>query len=61
MRALAEELSLGLDAFVFVDDNPVECAAVRLHLPEVAVAEVTVAEPWKLVTMLASEPFSTRR
>ncbi|GAA4670335.1 hypothetical protein GCM10023347_25150 [Streptomyces chumphonensis] len=35
IRALAEELGLGTDAFVFLDDNPVEVAAVRAELPEV--------------------------
>lgn len=33
--AMAAELSLGLDSFVFVDDNPVECAEVRARLPQV--------------------------
>lgn len=42
MRAIAEELSLGLDSFVFVDDNPIERAAVRLALPDVAVPELGV-------------------
>ena len=35
MRSLAEELNLGLDAFVFIDDNPVECAEVRANCPDV--------------------------
>ncbi len=54
LRALAQELSLGLDSFVFVDDNPVECAAVRSQLPEVLVVEAPRNEPWKLVPMVAS-------
>jgi FkbH-like protein len=33
--ALSEELSLGLDTFVFVDDNPKECGEVEDTLPEV--------------------------
>ncbi|MEM9291675.1 MAG: HAD-IIIC family phosphatase [Acidobacteriota bacterium] len=37
IAALAQELSLGLDSFVFVDDNPVECAEVRAALPAVTV------------------------
>ena len=57
LRELAEELSLGLDSFLFVDDNPVECEAVRRHLPEVAVVEVPVDEPWTLVRKLADEAF----
>ncbi|APR77521.1 Peptide synthetase [Minicystis rosea] len=35
LRALASELSLGLDAFVFVDDSALECAEVRASCPEV--------------------------
>ncbi|HZP44650.1 MAG TPA: HAD-IIIC family phosphatase [Candidatus Binataceae bacterium] len=35
LAALAEALNLGLDAFVFIDDNPIECAEVRATLPEV--------------------------
>jgi FkbH-like protein len=35
LRALAAELDLGLDSFVFVDDNPIECAEVQANCPEV--------------------------
>ena len=35
IRALAQELNLGLDSFIFIDDNPVECAEVRAGCPEV--------------------------
>ena len=37
LRRIAQTLGLGLDALVFVDDNPAECAAVRQALPEVDV------------------------
>ncbi len=57
IRELAEELSLGLDSFVFVDDNPVECEAIRQQLPEVAVIEAPVEEPWKLVELLSAQSF----
>ena len=57
IRDLAKELSLGLDSFVFVDDNPVECEAIRQQLPEVAVVEAPADEPWKLVELLSSQPF----
>jgi FkbH-like protein len=40
IRAIAEELSLGLDAMVFLDDNPAERGLVRTLLPEVAVPEL---------------------
>ena len=33
--ALAEELQLGLDSFIFLDDNPMECAEVQSHCPQV--------------------------
>ncbi|MEV0254222.1 HAD-IIIC family phosphatase [Streptomyces sp. NPDC050732] len=32
---IADELRLGLDSFLFLDDNPVEIAGVRAQLPEV--------------------------
>ena len=35
IRDLAETLNLGLDAFVFIDDNPFEIEEVRARLPEV--------------------------
>ena len=38
--AIAKELSLGLDAMVFVDDNPAERSLVRRTLPDVAVPEL---------------------
>ncbi len=41
LRAIADELNLGLDAFVFVDDNPAERAAVRQQLPEIEIVELT--------------------
>ncbi|NND69257.1 MAG: HAD-IIIC family phosphatase, partial [Halioglobus sp.] len=40
LRALAEELNLGLDSFIFADDSDHECAAVRHALPEVEVVQV---------------------
>lgn len=56
LRALAAELSLGLDSFVFVDDSPVECEAVRRQLPEVLVLQAPATEPWRLAPMLAACP-----
>ncbi len=40
IKAIAQELNLGLDAFVFLDDNPMERGLVRQMLPEVAVPEL---------------------
>jgi FkbH-like protein len=35
LKSLAAELQLGLDSFIFIDDNPLECAEVEAHCPEV--------------------------
>ena len=39
LRAMAEELNIGLDAFVFIDDNPVERSWIKQSAPEVIVPE----------------------
>jgi len=36
LRRLAARLDLGLDSFVMIDDNPLECAEIRARLPQVA-------------------------
>ena len=40
LRRIAGELNVGVDSFVFVDDNPAECEQVRMELPEVAVVHL---------------------
>src|SRR5207249_11474664 len=35
LRSLGEELGLPLDAFIFVDDDPVECAEIEAACPEI--------------------------
>jgi FkbH-like protein len=40
LERIAETLSLGVDSFVFFDDNPAERSEVRMALPSVAVVEV---------------------
>lgn len=40
ITAMAEALDLGLDAFVFIDDNPVERKQVRDMLPQVEIPEL---------------------
>lgn len=39
LRELAQELNIGLDSFVFVDDNPTERELIKLHLPMVLVPD----------------------
>lgn len=40
LRRIAQELNIGLDSLVFVDDNPAERALVRQLLPQVATPEI---------------------
>ena len=40
IAALADEMNLALDSFVFVDDSPRECELIRTALPQVAVLQV---------------------
>lgn len=41
IQNIAHELSLGLDSFVFVDDNPAERSLVASQLPSVGVPEIS--------------------
>jgi FkbH-like protein len=51
IREIASELRLGLDSFVFLDDNPAERAAVRRELPDVVVPEIS-GEPAESIAVL---------
>jgi len=57
IRAIANELSLGLDAMVFLDDNPVERDLVRTMIPEVAVPELPSDPALYARTLLAAGYF----
>lgn len=46
LQAIAKALNIGLDALVFVDDNPAERAEVRAALPEIAVPELPEDPSW---------------
>ncbi len=47
LRALAAELQLGLDSFIFFDDSPLECAEVRANCPEVLTLQLPFqTETW---------------
>jgi len=37
---LSDELNVGLDSFIFIDDNPVECAEVRANCPQVLTVQL---------------------
>ncbi|MEE3723792.1 HAD-IIIC family phosphatase [Riemerella anatipestifer] len=48
IKSIAEELNIGTDSFVFIDDNPVERGLVKEFLPEVAVPDFP-DKPYELV------------
>ena len=52
LRIIAERLNIGLDAMVFVDDNPFERNIVRRELPMIAVPELP-ADPAQYAACLA--------
>ena len=52
LSLIAEQLNIGLDSLVFVDDNPAERARVRESLPMVAVPELP-ADPAHYVRCIA--------
>lgn len=57
IQAIADELSLGLDAMVFLDDNPVERGLVRRLLPQVAVPELPEEPAFYARTLAAAGYF----
>ena len=59
IKAIAEELALGLDAMVFLDDNPVERNLVRQVLPQVAVPELPDDPAWFARTLAAAGYFES--
>lgn len=46
MQEIADELNLGVDSLVFVDDNPAEREIIRQHLPNVATPEIKEPEQY---------------
>jgi len=52
LRELAEELNLGLDSFVFLDDSAVERQEVKVNAPEVTVVPLP-EDPTRFAEMLA--------
>ncbi|PKO33218.1 MAG: haloacid dehalogenase [Betaproteobacteria bacterium HGW-Betaproteobacteria-7] len=57
IKAIAEALSLGLDAMTFLDDNPVERGLIRQLLPQVAVPELPDDPALYVRTLLAGGYF----
>ncbi len=42
--SMSSELNLGLESFIFIDDNPVECAEVRYNCPSVLTLQLPQEE-----------------
>jgi len=59
LRELAAELNLGLDAFVFLDDNPVERDWIKQALPQVLVPDLP-EDPVERPGFLRQAPFFLR-
>ena len=58
LREISKELSLALDSFVFVDNNPVECDWVRSQLPEVEVIQLPEDPAAYRETLLQTNAFA---
>jgi FkbH-like protein len=56
VREIAEELNLGLESLLFVDDNPIEREQIRLKLPEVKILDLP-ASPAFFAEALADCPW----
>ena len=50
LQELAQELNIGLDSFVFVDDNPTERELIKQHLPMVVVPDFP-EQPYQLLDL----------
>lgn len=60
IRQISDELNIGLDSMVFIDDNPSERELIRENLPEVTVPEFPL-QPYMLpdfIKKIAEEYFS---
>ncbi len=55
LASIADELSLGIESFVFADDSPVECARIRAAFPDVEVIQLS-DDPTGLVEALLGCP-----
>ena len=61
LRSIAKQLNIGLDALVFVDDNPSERELVRRELPMVAVPEMPEDPAGYAATLAAAGYFEGLR
>jgi len=55
MRRLAEDLNIGLDSMIMIDDSPIECEQIRQQLPECEVVCLP-KQPYLIPCVLESIP-----
>ncbi len=60
LQEIAQELNLGLESVLYVDDNPVEREAVRRNLPAVKVLDLPADPASYVETLLSSLGFKPR-
>ncbi len=53
IEEIADELNIGLDSLIFIDDSPVECERVRTAFPEVQVEQFP-SDPLAIPSFMAS-------
>jgi len=56
IKEIAEELNLGLDSFVFIDDNPAERQIVSQEIPSIVVLDADSSETWQSLAQLFQMP-----
>lgn len=60
LAELAQRLNLGLENFIFIDDNPTERELMQQALPQVRVLDATDAHTWRLLTILPALPWCSQ-
>ena len=56
IREVYEELNLGLETFIFIDDNPVECEIIKNSMPLVQTLDANDPETWKSIERMLQFP-----
>lgn len=56
LKMLAQELNIGLDSMIFIDDNVVECELVKQHIPDCTVIQVP-QEPYLIPKIVLTMPY----
>lgn len=60
IEEVAQELNLGADSFVMIDDNPVERELVKQHLPAVLTLDPADASTWRWAEYMLRFPNTTQ-